>query len=84
MGKLVQSLREKAEITEIGADELIRRNKRFNLFSPITHASWTFIRLYFIKRGFLDGFAGLLVSVLSYMHVFIKYSKALIKRRQRG
>lgn len=70
--------------TEIGADELIRRNKRFNLFSPITHASWTFIRLYFIKRGFLDGFAGLLVSVLSYMHVFIKYSKALIKRRQRG
>ena len=28
--------------------------------------------------------AGLLVSVLSYMHVFIKYSKALIKRGQRG
>jgi glycosyltransferase involved in cell wall biosynthesis len=70
--------------TEIGADELIRKNKSFTIFSPITHASWTFFKLYFIKRGFLDGFAGLLVSVLSYMHVFVKYSKALIKRRQRG
>jgi len=67
--------------TEIGADELIRKNKSFNVLSPITHASWIFIKLYIVKRGFLDGFAGLLVSVLSYMHVFVKYSKALIKRR---
>jgi glycosyltransferase involved in cell wall biosynthesis len=67
--------------TEIGADELIRKNKSFNVLSPITHSSWIFIKLYIIKRGFLDGFAGLLVSVLSCMHVFVKYSKALIKRR---
>ena len=67
--------------TEIGADELIRKNKSFNVLSPITHACWIFIKLYIIKRGFLDGFAGLLVSVLSSMHVFVKYSKALIKRR---
>ena len=70
--------------TEIGADELIRKNKSFNYLSPVTHASWTFIKLYFIKRGFLDGFAGLIVSVLSYMHVFIKYSKAIIKRNQQS
>jgi glycosyltransferase involved in cell wall biosynthesis len=69
--------------TEIGADELIRKNKSFNVLSPITHSSWIFIKLYIIKRGFLDGFAGLLVSVLSCMHVFVKYSKALIKRRTR-
>lgn len=68
--------------TEIGADELIRKNKRFTIFSPLTHASWLFIKLYIIKRGFLDGFAGLTVSILSYMHVYIKYSKAYIKRKQ--
>ena len=66
--------------TEIGADELIRKNKAFNTLSPLTHSTWIFIKLYIIKRGFLDGFAGLLVSVLSCMHVFVKYSKALIKR----
>ena len=70
------------KFTEIGAEELIRKNKRFNLLSPLTHASWIFIKLYLVKRGFMDGFAGLTVSVLSYMHVYIKYSKALVKRRQ--
>ncbi|MBT8129513.1 MAG: glycosyltransferase family 2 protein [Gammaproteobacteria bacterium] len=70
------------KFTEIGADELIRKNKRFNMFSPLTHATWLFIKLYIIKRGFLDGFAGLTVSILSYMHVYIKYSKAWIKRKQ--
>ncbi len=69
------------QFTEIGADELIKKGKRFTIFSPLTHASWTFIKLYFIKRGFLDGFAGLVVAVLSYMHVFVKYTKAIIKRR---
>ena len=65
--------------TEIGANELVRKNKTVSIISPLTHASWTFLKLYVIKRGFLDGFAGLIVSVLSYMHVFIKYSKAYIK-----
>ena len=68
------------KFTEIGADELIKKNKSVNILSPLTHASWIFIKLYIIKRGFLDGFAGLTVSILSYMHVYIKYSKALIKR----
>ena len=68
--------------TEIGADELVRKNNPVTILSPLTHASWTFLKLYVIKRGFLDGFAGLIVSVLSYMHVFIKYSKAYIKYKQ--
>jgi glycosyltransferase involved in cell wall biosynthesis len=69
--------------TEIGANEMVKKNKHVSIFSPLTHASWTFIKLYIIKRGFLDGFAGLTVSVLSYMHVFIKYSKAYVKYKQR-
>jgi glycosyltransferase involved in cell wall biosynthesis len=68
--------------TQIGADDLIRRGKRITVFSPFTHASWTFIKLYFFQRGFMDGFAGLVVSVLSYFHVFIKYSKAYIQKKQ--
>ena len=70
--------------TEIGAREIVRKNKKVTVFSPLTHASWTFIKLYFLKRGFLDGFAGLVVSVLSYMHVFTKYSKAYIMYKQAG
>jgi len=70
------------KFTEIGADELIRKNKSFSMLSPFTHSSWLFIKIYFLKRGFLDGFAGIIVSVLSATHVFVKYSKALIKVKQ--
>lgn len=66
--------------TEIGADEIIRKNKRVSLISPFTHGLWTFIKIYLIKRGFLDGFAGILVATLSGIHVFVKYSKVILKR----
>ena len=70
------------KFTEIGADELLKKNKKFSIISPVTHSLWMFIKMYFIKLGFLDGFAGLLASTLSFMHVFVKYSKAIIKRNQ--
>ena len=70
------------KFTEIGADELVRKNRSFNILSPFTHSIWTFLKLYIFKRGFMDGFAGIVVSVLSAMHVFVKYSKAIIKRKQ--
>lgn len=63
--------------TEIGAQEMIKSKKRANILSPWTHGVWTFIRLYFLKRGFMDGYAGLVVSVISGMHAFIKYNKVL-------
>lgn len=65
--------------TELGANDLIKKEKKISIISPISHAFWIFFKLYVLKRGFLDGFAGLLVSLLSFMHVFIKYSKALTK-----
>jgi len=68
--------------TQIGAQDLLRKNKKVSVISPLTHASWTFLKLYIFKRGFLDGFAGLTVAVLSYMHVYIKYSKAWIMKKQ--
>ncbi len=69
------------KFTEIGAQELIKKNKSFNMLSPITHSLWLFIKIYFVKRGFLDGYAGFLVATLSFMHVFIKYNKAIIMRK---
>ncbi|MDX2504034.1 MAG: glycosyltransferase family 2 protein [Gammaproteobacteria bacterium] len=69
------------KFTQIGANDLLKKGKNISVISPITHASWTFFKLYIFKRGFLDGFAGLTVSVLSYMHVFIKYSRAYILQK---
>lgn len=66
--------------TEIGAREIIKRNKPVSMLTPWTHGFWTFLRLYIFKRGFLDGYAGLVVSVLSGLHAFVKYNKVLFDR----
>ena len=66
--------------TEIGADEIIKRNKKVSILSPWTHGLWTFLKLYIFKRGFMDGYAGLVVAVLSGVHAFVKYNKVLFKR----
>lgn len=70
------------KFSEISAREIINKNKKITLISPLGHAVSAFIRLYFLKRGFLDGFAGFVVSVLSFMHAFLKYSKAIIMHQQ--
>ncbi|MFQ5587622.1 MAG: glycosyltransferase family 2 protein [Nitrospiria bacterium] len=71
------------KFSEIGAHEMIKRGKKVTILSPLTHGFWIFFRMYFLKKGFLDGFAGLLASVLSFVHVFVKYSKVLVSQRMR-
>jgi glycosyltransferase involved in cell wall biosynthesis len=66
--------------TEIGAQEIIKSGKDVQLWAPWLRGFWTFFKLYLLKRGFLDGYAGLVVSVLSGMHVFVKYNKVLFAR----
>lgn len=68
--------------TEIGAKELIKKGKSVTPFTPWGRSLWTFLKLYLFKRGFLDGYAGLVVAVLSGMHVFVKYNKVLFWRWQ--
>jgi len=72
------------KFTEIGAQEIIKRGKKVNLLSPFAHAIWTFLRMYVFRLGFLDGFAGLVASVLSFMHVFVKYSKVIFYYRRQS
>jgi len=74
-------LRTLDSFTEIGADEIIKRGKPVSVLTPFTHGFWTMFRTLVIKRGFQDGFAGVVVSVLSGVHAFVKYSKVIMKRR---
>ena len=67
--------------TEIGAEEIIKKGKSVSLISPFTHGIWTFLKLYILKKGFMDGYAGLVVSILSGMHAFIKYTKVIMLRK---
>ena len=78
-----QHLKTIDKFTDIAARDLIDRGRRVTLLTPLTHAYWTFIKLYILQRGFLDGFAGLCVAILSYLHVFVKYSKVLMHQKRK-
>jgi hypothetical protein len=61
--------------TSLGAGELFRKGKRTNLFDVIFRPWAGFFKMYFVKKGFLDGFPGFILAVSSAFHVFSKYVK---------
>lgn len=63
------------------AEKAYRAGRRTNLFQVILHAEICFFKNYFIKRGFLDGKQGFLISVLSAHTAFNKYAYLLMLRR---
>ncbi len=51
------------------------RGKRFSLFKLLTSPAGSFFRRYVLKRGFLDGFEGFVLSVMASYYSFLKYLK---------
>ncbi|MEK6591274.1 MAG: glycosyltransferase family 2 protein [Nitrospinota bacterium] len=61
--------------TSISAREQIKRNVRAGITQILLRPPLNFLKMYFLKLGFMDGMPGLIVSVLSSFHVFLKYAK---------
>ena len=51
------------------------RGKKTSVLSIFGHAFWTFIRIYLIRRGFLDGKEGLILALTAASGSFFRYSK---------
>lgn len=58
-----------------------RQGKRTTLLAASAHALLRFLRMYIIQRGFLDGSAGFLLSVLSAYYTFLKYAELWVMAR---
>ncbi|HWP82556.1 MAG TPA: glycosyltransferase family 2 protein [Bacteroidota bacterium] len=61
--------------TSLAAEELDDRGRQFHVYDILLRPAWTFFRMYFLKRGFFDGFQGFVLCVLSSCYVFTKYAK---------
>lgn len=64
------------------ADEQYAYGKKATLMKTYLHALATFGKNFFLKRGFLDGRAGLLIASLSAYSTFLKYVMLWAKRRK--
>lgn len=59
-----------------GALDFYNNGKTSSLRKAIFHGLWAFIRTYFIKFGFLDGSAGLILAIANAESTYYKHLKA--------
>ena len=57
----------------LSAKKLLKNGKRFNILRLLLSPPFRIIRHFFLKLGFLDGFRGLVIAVLSSYYVFLKF-----------
>uniref|UniRef100_UPI00333E527B glycosyltransferase family 2 protein n=1 Tax=Castellaniella defragrans TaxID=75697 RepID=UPI00333E527B len=51
------------------------RGRRTSVLGPFWHGAWTFIRHYLLRRGFLDGWQGLVLAGMAATGSFYRYVK---------
>ena len=68
-------LRKIDSYTTLWARQAHGAGRRTNVVDVFAGATWAFFRNYVLKRGFLLGSAGLLVSVLNTHYTFVKLAK---------
>jgi glycosyltransferase involved in cell wall biosynthesis len=61
--------------TSLAAEELVKKGRSFALADILLRPVVIFIKMYFIKQGFLDGLQGFMLAVFSSAYVFTKYCK---------
>jgi len=57
------------------AGRMVEAGRRFHAYQLVTHPSFTFLKMYVLRAGFLDGMPGLILSGLYAYYTFIKYAK---------
>lgn len=61
--------------TRLAAEKALRDGRSAGAWDILVRPAACFVKHYFIKRGFMDGLEGLIISVLSSCHVLTKYVK---------
>lgn len=80
---LEQYLNKFNRYTTLSAEMIYERGRRINLFHLIFRPPLEFIKMFILKRGFLDGIHGLIISMMSSMYIFVKFAKAWLKQQSK-
>ena len=75
-GSLSEHLRTMDRYTTLAAEEVVAQKKSIGYRHLILDPMWTFMKSYFVKRGFLDGVEGLAIAYMAALYSFLKYAKA--------
>lgn len=64
------------------AQMMYAKGKRTSLLGAIGHSVWTFVRIYLMRRGFLDGRQGFILAAMGAAGSFFRYNKLLWLQNQ--
>ncbi|MBW5802889.1 glycosyltransferase family 2 protein [Coxiella endosymbiont of Ornithodoros amblus] len=59
----------------LGVDRLKKKYGKACMLRAIAHMSWTFVKVYIVKFGFLDGWPGLVIAMGHSYGAFYRYAK---------
>ena len=83
VARLEDAIRRIDQYSTLGAEQLAISNRKISAFSGVAHGVGTFLRVYLLKLGFLDGAAGFMLAVANAEGAYYRYQKAWLAR-QRG
>jgi glycosyltransferase involved in cell wall biosynthesis len=81
VARLEDALSRMDRYSTAGAAMLVAQGRRVGFASGITHGLWTFLRVYLLQAGFLDGREGFLLAVANAEGTYYRYMKAWLARR---
>lgn len=61
--------------TEIAAQQMYARNKQVSWLKMIFSMKFNFVKKYILQLGFMDGYHGLLLALMSSYYTLLKYAK---------
>ncbi len=61
--------------SNLGAEAMFRKGRRFYAHQLVSHPLFTFVKMYIARQGFRDGMPGLVLAGLYAAYVFTKYAK---------
>ena len=59
----------------LAAGEMYREGRKYHFHALLFRPPFTFLQMYFLRAGFLEGYFGFLLSILYSFYNFAKYSK---------
>jgi len=61
--------------SDLMAKRMVEQGRRFSPYQLVTHPLASFVKMALLRRGFLDGMPGLILSGLYGYYTFMKYAK---------
>ncbi|MEQ8855186.1 glycosyltransferase family 2 protein [Gimesia sp.] len=66
-----------------GAKMMAEEQQQASLCKAICHGTWTFIRTYFLRAGFLDGKEGFMLAISNAEGTYYRYLKLMVLNREK-